>query len=108
MVSFQRLCAEAKGQSWSYGGNRLQVKAETHILANVESALQNVTLIGLKPWGSFKSLQAKQDLLLALIQNEQNRLIVWLFPLDHDARQHFAANSNSKSAPSDVCHETPS
>lgn len=87
---------------WSYGGNRLQVKAETHILANVESALQNVTLIGLKPWGSFKSLQAKQDLLLALIQNEQNRLIVWLFPLDHDARQHFAANSNSKSAPSDT------
>ncbi|KAI9887006.1 MAG: phosphatidylinositol-4- kinase [Watsoniomyces obsoletus] len=74
---------------WSFGGNRLQVKAETHILAGLESELQKVAHIGLHSTGFLKSLRAKQELLQLLLDDEQSRLIVWLFPLEHSKRHYF-------------------
>ncbi|KAF2454789.1 hypothetical protein BDY21DRAFT_351610 [Lineolata rhizophorae] len=81
---------------WSFGGNRLQIKAETHLLADIQQALQDVDLIGSKAEGSLKSLRGKQDLLLILLTSEQTRLMVWLFPLDYDKRHHFASGQNYK------------
>jgi phosphatidylinositol 4-kinase len=69
---------------WSYGGNKLQVKAEVQLLADVVSAVQNITPIGRKMLPSMQSLQAKQDLLTHLLQNEMTRLNVWLSPLGQD------------------------
>ncbi|KAJ9668769.1 phosphatidylinositol-4- kinase [Coniosporium apollinis] len=81
---------------WSFGGNRLQVKAETHILADIQAALQDVAAIGIKPNATLKSLQTKQDLLLMLLANEQSRLMVWLFPLDYEKKHYFTSGQHSK------------
>jgi phosphatidylinositol 4-kinase len=67
---------------WSFGGNRLQVKAEVRLLADVSAELQNAAKIGQKPTASSRSLQAKESLLQTLIESEQTRLNVWLYPLN--------------------------
>ncbi|KAJ6142399.1 hypothetical protein N7497_011498 [Penicillium chrysogenum] len=66
---------------WSFGGNRLQIKAEDRILSEVTTALRAVAGIAANAQGSCKSLQAKQNLLQVLVENERSRLRVWLFPL---------------------------
>ena len=66
---------------WTFGGNRLQLKAEMRLLSDVLVALQNVRGIGQKAVNTLTSLQPKGDLLTVLIENEQTRLSVWLDPL---------------------------
>ena len=73
---------------WSFGGNRLQIKAETHVLADVQA---NLDTIG-KSGDVGAKLKAKQELLSILIANEQSRLLVWLFPLDHAKKNHFLSS----------------
>lgn len=87
---------------WSFGGNRLQVKAETHLLADVANALQYIRDLGLHETLSRTSFLQKQTLLDMLIVSEQTRLMVWLFPLDHGSRHHFAAG-HKRQMPGDVC-----
>ncbi|KAI9818160.1 MAG: phosphatidylinositol-4- kinase [Pycnora praestabilis] len=79
----------AQAPRWSFGSNRLQIKSEANLLGDIERALQNVTVIGTKGTRSYMSLQLKQDLLLLMLENEHTRLMVWLFPLDHDRKHHF-------------------
>lgn len=67
---------------WSFGGNRLQLKAEVRLLADVSAALQSVAKIGQKPTLFSNPMKAKEDLLQTLIESEQSRLNVWLFPLN--------------------------
>lgn len=67
---------------WSYGGNRLQVKAEVRLLADVSAELHIGAKSGQKPTTFSKSLQAKESLLQTLIESEQTRLNVWLYPLN--------------------------
>ncbi|KAH0559535.1 hypothetical protein GP486_003947 [Trichoglossum hirsutum] len=81
---------------WSFGGNRLQIKAEAHLLADVDAALAKVAYIGSRPSGSLKSLRAKQDLLHLLLDNEQSRLIVWLFPLQSAPTNLLSSRSAGK------------
>ena len=85
---------------WSYGGNRLQVKAEVRLLSDVVAALRAVSSVFAKASGCLQSLASKQDLLQILLEDEQTRLIVWLFPLDHDRRHVFSLGTSSK-IPSD-------
>jgi phosphatidylinositol 4-kinase len=88
----------AQAPQWSFGGNRLQIKAETHILADVQAHLDAIGKtftagdIGSKH-------KAKQDLLSMLIANEQSRLLVWLFPLDHAKKHHFTLSSGRAGLP---------
>lgn len=70
--------------AWSFGGNRLQIKAEVSILADVLSALEVSEHIGLATSKTRKTLQPKQELLRLLVGNERYRLTIWLFPLEHD------------------------
>jgi phosphatidylinositol 4-kinase len=81
---------------WSFGGNRLQIKAETHVLSDVQSYLEVVGKAGNTPEEALKSLKAKQDLLSLLISSEQTRLMVWLFPLDYGKKHHFTSGQHSK------------
>lgn len=81
---------------WSFGGNRLQIKAETHVLADIQAYLEVVSKAGDVSEGSLKSLKGKQDLLSLLISNEQTRLMVWLFPLDYGKKHHFTSGQHSK------------
>lgn len=66
---------------WSFGGNRLQIKAEVQLLADVERSLRAVSSLFAKTIGNLQSLAVKQDLLLLLLEDEQTRLVVWLYPL---------------------------
>ncbi|ERF71300.1 hypothetical protein EPUS_03454 [Endocarpon pusillum Z07020] len=68
---------------WSFGGNRLQMKAELSILADVLSALSATQHIGSTTINTRQTLQPKQELLRLLIESERIRLAVWLFPLEH-------------------------
>ncbi|ORY12140.1 phosphatidylinositol 4-kinase-like protein STT4 [Clohesyomyces aquaticus] len=86
----------AKAPEWSFGGNRVQIKAETHVLADVQAYLQVVGNIGLQTEASLKSLKGKQELLSLLLSNEQTRLMVWLFPLDYEKKHHFTSGQHSK------------
>ncbi|TKA75192.1 hypothetical protein B0A55_05179 [Friedmanniomyces simplex] len=74
----------ARAPRWSFGSNRLQLKAEMKVLEDVLSLLQGATDVG----GTkiLASLQSKQDLLVQLLHHEIGRLIVWIFPLTSDSR----------------------
>ena len=88
---------------WSFGGNRLQIKAEVHLLADVERALHDVSHVGSTASMAAQRLRLKQELLLILLDNEQIRLNVWLSPLDHERRVFGGAQSKvpSEVRPSD-------
>lgn len=86
---------------WSFGGNRLQIKAETRLMGDVDAALRGAASVGLLTNGTFHSLATKQDLLLLLIDNEQMRLEVWLYPLDHE-RRHFFSSGHASKTPLEV------
>jgi phosphatidylinositol 4-kinase A len=87
---------------WSFGGNRLQIKAETHVLSDIQVYLRMVTNIGAGTEGSLKSLQGKQDLFSLLLANEQTRLMVWLFPLDYEKKHHFISGQHIRTL-TEVC-----
>lgn len=71
---------------WSYGSNKLQLRAEVKLLADVSTALQRLSTIGAKSVGALQSLQSKQELLQHLMAHESQRLSVWISPLASDAR----------------------
>jgi phosphatidylinositol 4-kinase len=79
----------------------LQIKAETHVLADVQAQLDVIGKFATAADIGSK-LKAKQDLLSLLISNEQTRLTVWLFPLDYSKRHHLTSGRNNNTLP-DVC-----
>ncbi|PGH30996.1 phosphatidylinositol 4-kinase [[Emmonsia] crescens] len=83
---------------WSLGGNRLQMKAEDKVLQDIESLLESTARIATGASGARKSLQAKQELVRLLVENERFRLRVWLFPLEHE-RRHYISSSGNKVDP---------
>ena len=83
---------------WSFGGNRLQLKAESRLIGDVASALTAVATLGNGKPQSLQALTRKQDLLQLLLENEQMRLVVWLFPLDHERRHVFSTGHSAKPA----------
>jgi phosphatidylinositol 4-kinase len=86
---------------WSYGGNRLQIKAEKHLLDDVQVALAKVDRIGHDSTGSLKSLSQKVALLQILLSNEVTRLTVWLFPLDNERKHHLRPGHHHHASISD-------
>ncbi|KAL2866787.1 1-phosphatidylinositol 4-kinase STT4 [Aspergillus lucknowensis] len=81
---------------WSFGGNRLQLKAEDKILSDVVTFLAKVSKVGCNTRWPYTSLQAKQDLLQVLLENERSRLKVWLFPLEPDRKHHLSQSPLNK------------
>lgn len=61
---------------WSFGGNRLQIKADLHLLTVIESRIREIP-----------SSTAK--LLSLFVDSEKTRLSIWLEPVTH-ARRSFA------------------
>jgi phosphatidylinositol 4-kinase len=82
--------------SWSFGGNRLQIKAEVRLMADVEAALNAVTSIGSSSTKTLLALETKQDLLIRLLEHEHTRLQVWLFPTDQAKRRLFSLHRSEK------------
>ena len=72
-------------------------------MADVEVALRAVGSVGSRSAGPLQSLATKQELLLLLLDDEQMRLTVWLYPLDHEKRHGFRS-SHSVKLPSEVSY----
>ncbi|RAL06281.1 1-phosphatidylinositol 4-kinase STT4 [Aspergillus ibericus CBS 121593] len=87
---------------WSFGGNRLQIKAEDRILNDVASALADVAGIACHIRSSPKTLQAKQELLQLLLEDERSRLRVWLYPLEADRKHHMPQSAAVRSFTEDA------
>ena len=83
---------------YSFGGNRIQIKAETHLLADVSNALNAVKNFSPENTPEADLRRKRQDLLQHLLDNEQTRLVVWLFPLDHQKRHFFASGQSRQTA----------
>ncbi|TLD12636.1 uncharacterized protein PgNI_02942 [Pyricularia grisea] len=75
---------------WSFGSNMLQLKTEIRLLSEIMSAVKAVSYIGAHAVGNIRSLQAREQLLLLLLENEHTRLRVWVYPLGepHAAATH--------------------
>lgn len=71
---------------WSYGSNRLQLKAEKKLLNDVVNALNSLSGVGAQATRTFPSLNPKQALLLQLLTHEIGRVTVWIAPLGHEPR----------------------
>lgn len=71
---------------WSYGSNKLQLKAEVKLLSDVTQALQRTANTGSGTNVALGSLHGKQELLQLLLAHESQRLGVWINPLASDAR----------------------
>ncbi|RMZ89109.1 hypothetical protein DV736_g3660, partial [Chaetothyriales sp. CBS 134916] len=69
--------------SWSFGGNRVQVKAEVQTMRDVLAALDAAKAIGASTSANRKDTDQKQHLLEALLNSEISRLNVWLYPTAH-------------------------
>ncbi|RAO74348.1 uncharacterized protein BHQ10_010360 [Talaromyces amestolkiae] len=80
---------------WSFGGNRLQLKAEDKVLKDVEDALKYTTNFFSSNVGRRQSLRGKQELLQHLIENERMRLRVWLYPLEQE-KKHYITGFGGK------------
>lgn len=75
---------------WSFGSNMLQIKTEIRLITDVINAVKAVGFIGAHSVGTFRSLQAlqsKEQLLLLLLENEQSRLTVWVYPLSEPSQK---------------------
>lgn len=82
---------------WSFGSNILQLKTEVRLIADVLAAMKVVSFIGAHTVGNVKSLQAKEQLLQLLLENEQSRLAVWISPLSQQGLQLSAQNTSKSS-----------
>lgn len=72
---------------WSFGSSNLQLKTEIRLLSDVMAAVKAVSFIGShQASATVKSLQAKEELLLLLLENEQMRLSVWAYPLNEPSK----------------------
>ena len=91
----------AQPPRWSFGSNRLQMKAEVRLLGDVNKSLTAVASLFVQATEGFPILGPRQDLLFLLLEDEQTRLSVWLYPLDHE-RRHVFSSSETGSMPSDA------
>lgn len=82
---------------WSYGSNRLQLKAEKKLLNDVTNALNILSGVGARATRTSASLKSKQALLLQLITHEVGRLTVWIAPLGHEIRSIAPGHSELSS-----------
>lgn len=85
---------------WSFGGNRVQLKAETRLMADVSVALKNVQMGTQAHTPLLKLIQAKESLLQVLMETEHVRLNVWLYPLGEPRDIHAPVQLKG---PTEVC-----
>ncbi|KAF6814556.1 phosphatidylinositol 3-kinase 3 [Colletotrichum sojae] len=81
--------------SWSFGSNMLQLKTELRLLTDIVAALKNVAFIGAHGVDSIKSLQAKEQLLILLLESELTRLSVWVHPLGETAKAQASSTTKT-------------
>lgn len=81
---------------WSFGSNMLQLKTEMKLIADVTREMQYVSFADGHSIGNVTALQAKEQLLQLLLENEKTRLSVWVHPLGEQRGAPNAAYYNLK------------
>lgn len=85
--------------AWSFGGNRLQIKAEIQVMHDAIGLLQSIRNPIFAASATRKDDLQKHDLLEALLADEIARLNVWLAPLagqGHHIGHHIGHHSHSE------------
>ncbi|RQM06895.1 hypothetical protein DH86_00000031 [Scytalidium sp. 3C] len=82
---------------WTFGGNRLQLKAEIALLSDVSAALRSVPLTSSDRTPLLNLIHEKETLLNVLLETERSKLLVWLNPLT-ESSDGAAPGHLSKSA----------
>ena len=62
-------------------------------MADVNLALHANAQVASSHNNNLQSLGVKEELLHILLESEQMRLVVWLYPLDHERRHIFSSHS---------------
>ena len=88
----------AQPPCWSFGGNRLQMKAEIRLMQDVIELLRSVGSIGSSTSANRKDTTEKQMLLMTLLENEIYRLNVWLQPMVNAHHSHHGGQGPTKLA----------
>lgn len=82
---------------WTFGSNSLQLKTEIRLLSDVIASVKNVSHVGAGTMPTVsRQLQAKEQLLLILLESEQARLSVWVSPLSEPARPQMASHTTGR------------
>lgn len=81
---------------WSFGNNMLQLKTEIRLLSDVMTALKGTSMIGANAAPGMKSLEPKERLLMLLLESEQAKLVVWVYPLAEPVKSQFAVGHANK------------
>ncbi|EME39585.1 hypothetical protein DOTSEDRAFT_91884 [Dothistroma septosporum NZE10] len=71
---------------WSFGSNKLQVKAEVKLLNDVTAEMRSLADVGVEGSTVLPSLPQRQELLLQLIGHDIGRLQIWINPLSGESR----------------------
>ncbi|KAF2156780.1 phosphatidylinositol 3 [Myriangium duriaei CBS 260.36] len=72
----------AQPPRWSFGGNKLQLKADLKIMSEVATTLNSLMPKCAPATSTRRGLRSRVELAAALVQDEIHRLLVWLSPLD--------------------------
>lgn len=88
---------------WSFGANKLQVKAERRLLTDIASSLHNIKAQNHRFSTLTKAITAKETLLLTLLESEQARLTTWLNPLGEAGAMYGGINGSKAQA--EVCNQ---
>lgn len=75
---------------WTFGGNRLQLRAEARLLSDLTVSLSLASINGTVSTPTLQALVAKENLLLVLIRSEYTRISVWLYPSHAAAREEIS------------------
>ncbi|RPB23833.1 hypothetical protein L211DRAFT_808851 [Terfezia boudieri ATCC MYA-4762] len=70
--------------SWTFGGNRLQLRSELQAMIEIMNLLMQMSPKPNEAESTYaKALRPRQDLVCMLLENEHARLMTWLYPLDN-------------------------
>ncbi|KAK3047196.1 Phosphatidylinositol 4-kinase stt4 [Extremus antarcticus] len=89
---------------WSYGSNRLQLKAEVKVLSDVAAMLKTLSSIASQPTRSLPPLHQKHELLDKLLAHEIGRLDVWINPLSDPSRSILPSTHIGPVSDTDFSH----
>jgi hypothetical protein len=99
MLSQKALSLCTDNLRWSFGGNRLQIKAEVTVMTDVQLNLEVLGKTASVVDSASKQVKAKQELLSLLIASEQTRLSVWLHPLENGKKHTFLSGHGKGGLP---------
>ena len=80
---------------WSFGDDAQLVQADVTQLTQVLEIMKMTNHIGIKATRIRRRLQPKQELLRLLVENERNRLMVWMSPLERESGEQVAKETIS-------------